>query len=115
MIVSQREIYKEVAEENNIEKGVVISIGEFIWDKTRENLDEPGNLGVELSKLGTFTLRFKRFESYIKVYERAKNSPININNPEFHRRLFKYKNLIREIENYRKQKSIKRKLRYNDE
>lgn len=64
MIVRMSEIYKEVAEENDWSKAVVESVGVEVLSCLRDKLNGPDEIAYELPKLGTFTLKQKKYEGF---------------------------------------------------
>jgi len=112
MIITLREIYKEVAEENKLPTTVVESIGELVFKHTRECLDDPNTLGVEIKRLGTFNLIQPRFIEFVRKYRSYKDTPFNKDNPGYQSRLNRFEALIKEIDRFKKEKILKRNKRY---
>lgn len=66
MIVRMKVIYEEVAKELGISTSVVESIGVEVLSTLREKLNGPDEIAYELPKLGTFTLKHAKYESFHK-------------------------------------------------
>lgn len=115
MIIGSKDIYEEVAIENNIDVELVNSIGSTVFQQLRTLLNDPEELAYELPKIGTFIMRFKRFEKYFNNFQNHLNnkSPEAIKKYENNIILYeKNKKLIEKMKKYREDKQLKRKLRY---
>ena len=64
MIIGAKDIYEEIAEEENINLELIQSIGNAVFQNLRTCLNDPLELSYELPKIGTFNIRFKKFENY---------------------------------------------------
>lgn len=118
MIVSSNDIYKKVAEKKNLNEDLVKSVGTVVFQSLRELLNNPEELSYELPKLGTFSLRFKKFEYYFYNFKnKLENNDEEClkkleNNPALYE---KNKKMIEKITAFRDARRNKRVLRYAKE
>lgn len=115
MIVLPNDIYEEVAEDIGVDVAMIQSIGVIAFQELRHSLNNPVELAYELPKLGTFILRFNKFEDYFDYFQKKlDNKDVEAlqkleDNPELY---LKNKALKEKINNFRKDKQTKRKQRY---
>ena len=108
MITYPKVIYKRVAEKNNLKQELVESIGTIVFQQLRASLNDPRDLAYELPGLGTFNVRFSRFESYFNY--------IKNNKPEEHEteNYLRAERLCEMMKQFRIDKETKRKKRYDE-
>lgn len=69
MIVRNKEIYKIVAETNNLPIETVESVGSAVFNELLKCLEDPKEIAYELPKFGTFVLKFKKYENYYNSFK----------------------------------------------
>lgn len=116
MIIRSNEIYEQVAKENNINVDVIQSIGNCVFQHLKDNLSIYGELAHELPGIGTFNLRFSKFENYFESFKKHiadEHSGIMTklaDNPGLFEIGLK---TIDKIKEYREDKKTKRELRFS--
>ena len=70
MIRKPKEIYLEVAKKHSLPVDLIVSIGNIVYQETRSILNNPQQLSYELPELGTFNMRFKKFEAYFSSFQK---------------------------------------------
>ena len=115
MITSAKSIYKKVSEKHNIPLELIESIGNVISQQTRYCLNNPESLAYELPGLGTFNIRFVRFEKFYNNFQALldKNDETAIMKRDRDLHFYNSNTLIMEkIKQFKIDKQIKRKERY---
>lgn len=115
MVTKINNIYEKVSKKHNLQLDLVKSVGDCVFDELLDKLSKFEDLGYDLPKLGTFNLRFKRFENYyLNFVKKLENKdPLAIEKLENNKELFELNTEIyKKIQNFRQVKSEKRKLRY---
>ena len=110
MIISAKDIYEEIAEEENINLELIQSIGNAVFQNLRTCLNDPMELSYELPKIGTFNIRFKKFENYFNGFEKRLlegNEEAKLKYEENPENFHKNKRLMGKIKVYREDKQQK--------
>jgi hypothetical protein len=68
MVVKVKQIFERVASDNNIPLEEIESIGNAVFKDMHTKMNSPVDLAYELPWVGTFAVRFKRFESYFLLF-----------------------------------------------
>lgn len=63
-----RQVYKELAEENNVSEQLYKDLGNFVFQETYNILRSPTTLIIKLRGLGSWHLRKKRMEIIVNEY-----------------------------------------------
>lgn len=84
MITTPKRVYKNVSEENALPQDLVESIGNVIFQHLRSSLNNPQALAYEVPEIGSWNIRFNRFERFF--YSIAKgleeNNPLTLKHVE---------------------------------
>lgn len=114
MLVTPKQIYTNVAERNDVSFELISSIGNIIFQSLRTCLNDPSELAYEVPGLGTFGLRFNRFE---ESHNSAKiHHHDDSNNTDAQKlRLLKMGKIQTKIDSFRKHKSEVKTKRYGQD
>lgn len=115
MIVRNKEIYKLVAETNNLPIETVESVGSAVFTELLKVMEDPKEIAYELPKFGTFVLKFKKYENYYNSFKTKLDAgdPKAIQKKEENEQLFiNTTNLINKMLQYRSDKREAKIKRY---
>jgi len=115
MIDNAKIIYKKTSENNNLPLDLIESIGNVVSQHLRNCLNNPDALAYELPNIGTFNIRFIRFERYYNNFQNLldKDDPIAIMKRDRDLQFYQSNTIVMEkIKNFRIDKQEKRKERY---
>ncbi len=112
MIVRMKQIFEEVARENSWPITVVESVGVDVFSTLRSKLNEPTEIGYELPKLGTFTLKHNKYASFHEYLLNAINDGTYVVGENYSEEMFeRNKILMSKIEAFRNEKAEKTRLK----
>lgn len=115
MIVTGKTLYEQVAKKEQLPVDLVHSIGSFVFQTFRRESRAFEHLALELPKLGTFILRFNRFQTHFNYLQKridTKDEETLIlleENPGIYE---KYKKILRKMDEFRQEKKKTRNERY---
>lgn len=115
MIESAKIIYKKTAEKNNVPIELIESIGNAVAQHMRTCLNNPDALAYELPNIGTFNIRFTRFEKYYNNFQALldKNDENAIMKRDRDLEFYESNTIVMEkIKQFKIDKQEKRKERY---
>ena len=124
MQTNHLDIYAELAKEKGTSEQTFKDIGSFVFRETAKMLKEPTSLILKLKGIGSWHLRKKRMEIFIKEYphfgenltrEDFPSDASYENHAEKHQMYINFQQRLKEYEKYLEIKSKIRKKRYESQ